>query len=454
IIKPNFFSLNNSIVRCVLSVFLNRMKYNIISWKMVIASFITVGIIFASELNYVSDKFKTYSKDASEIARNITDNYSVCNDEITNVLSGSLNIRAGLVIPHNGDKCLIKPDRARFISDEESEAILSRVGEKYVTSTYSNGVNQFIGFISKKGLVERYRTPNLVDSLSYRQMIFLNSIYINDVIVFKNNAFEESNSASYKFYIDGDLSSVAEFKIDFTNVFYNSIVLYSIFLLFFIFLYLIKLLFLAYFIRGYSLKLEPIIDVKESKVIYYEVLSRFFDVVNVNKFICFLRRLDLLEELTLLQVCLISSNYKNDAMIGFNICPAMLKKNNSLVVKSLIDISSRVNIVVELTEDEGVTLNKTVYDNLKLLKFYGIKISLDDFGVGINNLDKINIIEPDFVKVDKIFIHDDMLFQGVVKSLSSYGNMFDIICEGVETIEMQSRALKLDVYFHQGFFYQ
>ncbi len=114
------------------------------------------------------------------------------------------------------------------------------------------------------------------------------------------------------------------------------------------------------------------------------------------------------------------------------------------------------NIELEITESVSTGDLSTIVRNLKQLKKYGIKISMDDFGTGFSSLGQINLFEVDKLKIDKIFI-DDLLSikkkQNLVKSIIAMAKSLSltVVAEGIETNEQLLCLKQFGCHLGQGY---
>jgi len=116
-------------------------------------------------------------------------------------------------------------------------------------------------------------------------------------------------------------------------------------------------------------------------------------------------------------------------------------------------------IEFELTERTIIEDEERVFNLLKKIKDYGIKISLDDYGSGFNSLKYLiyNTCTFDCIKIDKILIdniaskHNTIMIEAIIKAVHEIG--LDVVAEGVET-EAQVNVLKsIGCDTIQGFYY-
>lgn len=63
-----------------------------------------------------------------------------------------------------------------------------------------------------------------------------------------------------------------------------------------------------------------------------------------------------------------------------------------------------ITLVFEITERENIDINDDIVEKIAHIKRSGIKIALDDFGTGFSNLAFIANLNPDSIKIDRMFI--------------------------------------------------
>jgi len=115
------------------------------------------------------------------------------------------------------------------------------------------------------------------------------------------------------------------------------------------------------------------------------------------------------------------------------------------------------NIAIEIVESEVGDL-KELQRFVKLYRSYGFLIALDDVGAGHSNLNRIPLIKPDILKIDRFLvedIHQDFYKQQVLKSLVGMARQLGtlIIAEGVETEAEALHLLDIDVDLVQGYYF-
>lgn len=112
-------------------------------------------------------------------------------------------------------------------------------------------------------------------------------------------------------------------------------------------------------------------------------------------------------------------------------------------------------LVLEITEHERVTDMPTLRQAIKAVHASGARVALDDFGDGRSSLRLWSEVKPDFVKIDKYFVHNISEHPENLQMLQAIKGIADVfgtqlIAEGIETSD-DLRALRdLDIPYGQG----
>lgn len=141
--------------------------------------------------------------------------------------------------------------------------------------------------------------------------------------------------------------------------------------------------------------------------------------------------------------------YHCNMVLSLNISALQYKRPD--FVSNLFELLEkyRVNpgdIELEITESVLIDDFEQVVEKLHIIKDYGIKISLDDFGTGFSSLSYLKGLPIDTLKIDKSFIDtviDDestkVITESIVSMVKKLG--YETVAEGVET-EAQYEYLK------------
>ena len=114
------------------------------------------------------------------------------------------------------------------------------------------------------------------------------------------------------------------------------------------------------------------------------------------------------------------------------------------------------SIIVELTEQDPLSSTWPRWARaFACLRDYGMRIALDDYGVGNSNLQLWAEMQPDLVKIDRYFfrgIGQDDRKQNMVRAILKVAQHLGtaIVAEGIETAEDLAVVRELDIRYAQG----
>ena len=115
------------------------------------------------------------------------------------------------------------------------------------------------------------------------------------------------------------------------------------------------------------------------------------------------------------------------------------------------------NFVIEIKEDE-ITNTEALKDFCEYYKELGFTIALDDFGTGNSTFDRINVIKPDLIKVDKslfVDIKDNQINKEIVKAIAKMSDNLGIqvLAEGVEDEDAICISMRSNINLFQGYYF-
>ncbi|WP_189431475.1 two-component system response regulator [Alishewanella longhuensis] len=131
-------------------------------------------------------------------------------------------------------------------------------------------------------------------------------------------------------------------------------------------------------------------------------------------------------------------------------------------VQSVIDTVTRYQVkphLLELEITESVVMDepKMVIAALQKLKSFGIKVAIDDFGIGFSSLSYLQQLPLDRIKVDRAFVSTVTEPGGglIAETIVSLGKRIGLstIAEGVETAEQLAAIQKMGCDEVQGFLF-
>ncbi|MBU6954020.1 bifunctional diguanylate cyclase/phosphodiesterase [Hahella sp. HN01] len=113
---------------------------------------------------------------------------------------------------------------------------------------------------------------------------------------------------------------------------------------------------------------------------------------------------------------------------------------------------------IELTETATMIDIQTTQAVFKSFRELGVKLSLDDFGVGMSSLSYIKNLELDCIKLDRSFVLnmlsdpcDKAIVQTMLDLCANLG--YQAVAEGVETQELADLLTNLGCAYGQGYFF-
>ncbi len=112
---------------------------------------------------------------------------------------------------------------------------------------------------------------------------------------------------------------------------------------------------------------------------------------------------------------------------------------------------------MEITESTMLADPERVQEVLTRLSGLGIRLSIDDFGIGYSSLSYLRRLPVDEIKIDRSFVSnmdgdasDAAIVRSVIELAKSLG--LDVVAEGVETRETWERLASFGCAFAQGYF--
>lgn len=151
--------------------------------------------------------------------------------------------------------------------------------------------------------------------------------------------------------------------------------------------------------------------------------------------------------------------YNCSMILSINISAIQYKK--SKFVSTLLHILNTYDvdpaeIELEITESVLIDDFEEVIQKLHILRSYGIRISLDDFGTGFSSLSYLNGLPIDTLKIDKSFVDTiekdsstKVITESIISMVKQLG--YETVAEGVETQEQMACLLDMKCDNIQGF---
>jgi EAL domain-containing protein (putative c-di-GMP-specific phosphodiesterase class I)/AmiR/NasT family two-component response regulator len=208
---------------------------------------------------------------------------------------------------------------------------------------------------------------------------------------------------------------------------------------------------------GLQILFQPILDLRDRRVVGLEALARFSGPPNRSPELWFREAagLGLGEdlELTAIRMALRSlDRVPPDAHLAVN------TSHRTAMSPRLLDVLSQVDatrIVVEITEHEQADDYEAFRRSLEALRRRGVRVAIDDAGAGFS-LRHALALDPHILKLDISLTRDidnDRARRALASALVRFAEEMDVtmIAEGIESDAELQELLGLGVTFGQGF---
>ena len=213
---------------------------------------------------------------------------------------------------------------------------------------------------------------------------------------------------------------------------------------------------------------QPIIDLENNTPNGYEALIRWEHptkgLLAPAQFIEIAEESGLIVqigEIVLRQACSCIARNHRTASVSVNLSPIQFR-NHQLTASVLSALAeSRLpasRLVLEITESVLMTDDTRTLEILQQLRTLGVRIALDDFGIGHSSLSYLQKFPFDRIKIDKSFVQeaeDGMMNTAIRRAILGLGNDIgiEIVVEGVETEEQRNMLIYEGCRYVQGYFY-
>jgi EAL domain-containing protein (putative c-di-GMP-specific phosphodiesterase class I) len=216
---------------------------------------------------------------------------------------------------------------------------------------------------------------------------------------------------------------------------------------------------------------QPIFSIREKKMIGFEGLSRGIHPVSgklipplpllkLAKDADLTLELDRLFRKKILETFKFSCPQPNDLILSLNFETSVI--DEEIGTLQLIHLCRQLNlnpssIVIEILESK-VRSVEALAKFVHIHREHGFLVALDDVGKGHSNLDRIPIIQPDVIKIDRSLVtnlQDDYYRQEIFKALVHLSQKIGAVAlgEGVETEEETLTSLELGADLLQGYYF-
>jgi c-di-GMP phosphodiesterase Gmr len=224
--------------------------------------------------------------------------------------------------------------------------------------------------------------------------------------------------------------------------------------------------------RRFCCAFQPKVDIRTREVKGIEALVRLRDDNGVIKapgtFVDLAVQLGLIDELTHLvlaeimkSIDSINATFGHAASISINVAASQAGNHDFMrsFSRALAATECPTRFIVEVTEDAFVAKSHFQSEILPMLRQIGVRISIDDFGIGYSSLSALADITADEIKIDRSFItdiHKRPRSQGILKAIESLSEALGmtVIAEGIETFEeLAYLQAATKIRYAQGYYF-
>ena len=211
---------------------------------------------------------------------------------------------------------------------------------------------------------------------------------------------------------------------------------------------------------------QPIVDSKTGEIFKYEALARLIndegEVVSPYHFLNESKEDKTFEAFTKQMMQKVFNVYsKNRIKISLNVTyENIMSPSMTSYIKNRLDKYGGEGITFEIVESEEILDYKLVEEFIVMIKSYGCKVSIDDFGSGYSNFTNILLLNIDYVKIDGSLIeklNTDANVLNIVKALIVFtkDSGMKTIAEFVSSQEISEIVQELGIDYSQGYhFYE
>jgi diguanylate cyclase (GGDEF)-like protein/PAS domain S-box-containing protein len=215
---------------------------------------------------------------------------------------------------------------------------------------------------------------------------------------------------------------------------------------------------------------QPIVDLASGRVVAAEALLRWnhprLGVVDPNRFIGIAEEIGSILDITewvLVQACAHAAAMRALALPDFRIAVNLSARDLCEPeiherVGAALRAAGLTADAIDLEITEGITLNDVAIKAVVQIQRTGVRVVVDDFGIGYSSLEYIKRLPVGAIKIDKSFVAEvvtNKYDQAIVKSITTLARSLGlgVVAEGVETAEQRDFLLTVHAPMAQGFYF-
>ena len=212
-------------------------------------------------------------------------------------------------------------------------------------------------------------------------------------------------------------------------------------------------------VDGLRMVFQPIVELKDARVVGYEALARFTGPPqrSPDQWFAEADAVGRGTELELLAVERAIAQFAalpNDALVSLNVSPGVAR--TAALEASLARLPGS-RTVLELTEHSRIRDYEPLQRCLDRYRERGVRIAVDDAGAGYAGLQHILNLRPDVIKLDLMLVRNvdtDPARRALCACLVRFADEIgaEVVAEGIETAAEFETVRSLGIRWGQGFF--
>ncbi|WP_375289104.1 EAL domain-containing protein [Qipengyuania sp.] len=223
----------------------------------------------------------------------------------------------------------------------------------------------------------------------------------------------------------------------------------------------------AAFAAPFTMAFQPIVDTETGHIYAYEALVRGSNGESADKILSLVNdqnryAFDQACRVKAIEKAVAAGLLQTEAKLSINFLPNAVYSPMACIQLTLKTARAQAlpleRLVFEFTENEEMASPEHVADIITTYKKFGFTVALDDFGSSYSGLDRLAVLVPDVIKLDRQLlggIDRDPRRRAIIASMAALGQQLDtrIVAEGIETEAEATTLRELGVRYHQGFWY-
>jgi len=209
---------------------------------------------------------------------------------------------------------------------------------------------------------------------------------------------------------------------------------------------------------------QPIYNVHTHKIEKYEALVRIVQgdgtTITPNMFLDVAMKSKLYPNITQAMISKSFEFFRDkdfEFSINLSIDDVLNKSTFDFIIKSLQEFPHPQKVVFEILESDKIGNYEELKDFIKIVKKFGCKIAIDDFGSGYSNFAHILELTIDYIKIDGSlvkFITTDNNSRVITKTIINFASNLGLktIAEFVEDKDALEMLEKMGIDYVQGYY--